>query len=143
MQNDIDPNLKYLLLVVAALLTLSIVHGHYNMQEERFGLCEVQHSCTGVEVGDVCVGVKDNSIDCVTPENATDWQRAEAECGLLAQGICNRNPEMTGLDWTNHPNASYNGQACTAWEQNHDQFRLLTCEQTFEDVTQWQDNTGE
>lgn len=138
--DDVDANLKYLVLTLAIIVVAGAYH-NYTMTEEdefSFGYCEVWTECAGYEAGDMCIGIEHRNTECMEPAAAEDWQRAEAECGNTAQGLCNANPDMEGLDWADHEDAEHDGQACTEWEEQHEDFTLLTCEDTFRDVTHWE-----
>lgn len=136
--SDIDPNIKYLVLTV--LILLPVVAAHNTMvpeQERSFGMCDHSTVCQGVEAGDTCLGIQKRAVSCVDPMDAAEYRRVEAECGLDAQAICNANPDMTGTEWADSPNATYNGQDCSEWAEQDDRIELLTCEQTSDSIDQW------
>lgn len=136
--NDVDTNLKYLVLTLLILLPIG---GAYNLSVDdsgrSFAMCDITVRCEGTTTGDICLGIQDREVACVNPETAPEYRRVEAECGLDAQGLCNANPELSGLEWTQHPNASYSGKTCSQWAEEDDRIDLLKCEQTFNDITQW------
>lgn len=137
--NGVDANLKYLILTVLIILPVA---GWHNMSlteadEGSFGMCDISIDCQGAEVGDYCIGIESQQNQCVDPENAEQFRHVEAQCAVKAQGFCNDNPNMTGMDWTDHPNASFDGQNCAAWAEDDERIDLLSCEETFNDVTQW------
>lgn len=137
--NGFDRNLQYLLLTV---LIIAAVAAYYNLtltedDAMSFGMCDMTLECQGVQSGDYCIGIEHRSVQCVNPETAEEWRRAEAECGLDAQGICNENPELTGTDWADDPRAEWDGTSCREWAEQDENVDLLTCEDTFNDITQW------
>ncbi|MDY6766494.1 MAG: hypothetical protein SVW77_03940 [Candidatus Nanohaloarchaea archaeon] len=136
--SDIDPHAKYLVLTVLLLLPVVAAHNLAVPEQERsFGMCDHSTACQGIEAGDTCLGIQKRQVSCVDPMNAAEHRRAEAECALDAQAICNANPAMTGTDWTDSPNATYNGQECSEWAASDDRIELLSCDQTFDDIRQW------
>ncbi len=138
--NDVDANLKYLALT---LLILAVAAGYHNYTTDEsdvmsFGMCDQSLTCDGIEAGGMCIGIERPEVTCMNPADAPDWRRAEAECGLDAQGICNENPDLTGYEWADDDRAEWDGRSCTAWEEETD-VDLLPCEETFNDITQWTD----
>ncbi|MFB6166857.1 MAG: hypothetical protein ABEJ62_01185 [Candidatus Nanohaloarchaea archaeon] len=136
---DIDTNLKYLILTVLILLPVGAAHNIYVSERSsfQFGMCTTTYSCQGAELGDTCIGIEKRSVSCVDPMNASKWRRAEAECGLDAQALCNANPSMQGMDWLDHPNATWNGRSCEKWREREARVDLLSCSQTTMDITNW------
>lgn len=138
---DIDRNVKYL--AVTVLLLVPVVAAH-NMATEptrydSFGMCDTEIVCQGVDAG-VCLGIEKRQVACVDFADAEPYRRVEAECGLDAQGLCNADPSLSGTEWTDHPNASYNGTSCAAWAEQDDRIDLLRCEDTFRSIDQWGDD---
>lgn len=132
-------DLKYLAVTV---LIIAVAAAGHNLtitedQAREFAMCEVTIGCQGMEVGDYCIGVDEQHISCIDPRNASEYRRAEAECALDAQGICNANPSLTGMEWTEHPNATYDGRTCSQWGEDDERVDLLPCEDTSNDITQW------
>lgn len=138
MLEDVDPNFKYLALTLLILLPLGAAHNLTvsETSEMEFGMCTTQVSCQGAEVNDLCLGIETRDVSCITPQNATTAQRAEAECGLDAQALCNADPDLSGTEWAEHPNATFRGRSCSAWAEQ-DGIDLLECEQTFNDISRW------
>lgn len=139
MQRGVDRNIGYLLLTF---LIIAGAAGYHNATTHEsdyvsFGVCEQSLTCTGVTAGDMCIGIEEPSVDCVLPREATEWQRAETECGLDAQGICNENPGMTGMAWAEDSRAEWDGKRCTTWADEYEQVDLLSCDETFTDITKW------
>lgn len=137
--DGVDRNVKYLALTFLLLLP---VIGWHNASlgaedEMSFAMNDITIECTGAEVAGFCLGIEKRNVDTVAPENAEEYRRVEAECGLDAQGLCNANPNMSGMEWTDHPNATYQGQTCSQWAEQDDRITLLSCDQTFNDITQW------
>lgn len=135
----VDRNIKYLLVTVLIIAGAAGVHNHMT-EESRytsFGMCDQSVACNGVTAGGMCIGIEEPRVDCVLPRDAADWRRAEAECGLDAQGICNANPSMTGMAWAEDPRAEWQGKRCTQWANEYEQVDLLSCDQTFTDITKW------
>ncbi len=135
---DIDRNVKYLALTLGIVVLMAA--GHNLTVEDTtysFAMCDTTTVCQGAEVSDYCIGIEMNQVSCVNPENASEYRRAEAECGLDAQAICNENPDMQGLDWTGHENATYQGRSCSDWADSDERIDLLKCEDTFDDITRW------
>ncbi|MDY6765886.1 MAG: hypothetical protein SVW77_00810 [Candidatus Nanohaloarchaea archaeon] len=138
--SDIDPNFKYLVLTVLLLLPLVAAHNLTVPEQDRsFAMCDRSTACQGTEFGNTCLGIEQRRVQCVDPMNASMYRRVEAECGLDAQAICNANPELTGLEWTENPNASYNGRSCSRWAEQDERIDLLNCGQTFDSVQHWSD----
>ncbi len=138
--DDVDPHLKYLVLIIAFIAVAGAYHNYTMTEDDTFsiGYCETSIECSGYEVSGVCIGIEHLDTHCIHPDEAEEWQTAEAECAVTAQGLCNANPEMDGLDWTDHGDAEHDGQTCADWEAAHEDFTLLTCEATFRDVTHWE-----
>ncbi|MDY6769553.1 MAG: hypothetical protein SVU88_01130 [Candidatus Nanohaloarchaea archaeon] len=137
---DVDPHVKYLALTVLLLLPVGAAHNLTVPEQGRqFAMCDVSVSCQGPEIGDACLGIESRGVSCVDPSNASEYRRVEAECGLDAQAICNANPGMTGMQWTEHPNATYDGRSCSDWAAQDDRIDLLKCGQTFDSIQQWSD----
>lgn len=135
--DGVDRNLLYLGLVIALIAVPAAAHNLMTDDATRsFGLCDISVNCAGPEVADICLWVEKKDVSCIDPRNATTVQRAEAECALDAQGICNANPELSGTAWTDNPNATFQGTSCAEWGQQ-DEVELLACEDTFNDITQW------
>lgn len=135
---EIDRNVRYLVLT---LLLLVPVAGAHNMMvqpspQDSFGMCDTEIVCQGVDAG-VCLGIEKRQPSCVDFADAPEYRRVEAECALDAQGLCNADPSLSGLDWTDHPNASYNGTACSTWAEQDDRIDLLRCENTFNSINHW------
>ncbi len=138
-----DAHLPYLILTLALIVAAGTVHNLSLADEDlSFAMCDVTVGCEGVQAGDYCLGVQARSVSCIDPRNASTVQWAEAECALDAQGLCNANPDMTGMAWTDHPNATYDGRTCSSWA-DEPEVTLLACEDTFDDVTQWTDGTAD
>lgn len=137
--DDVDPNLTYLGLTVLIILAVGAWH-NVSLDENdvmSLGMCDMEIECQGVETGGYCLGIEKEDVSCVDPMTAPEWRRAEAECALDAQGLCNANPELSGLEWTDNPNATWNGRTCTQWAEEDENIDLLPCEQTSNDITQW------
>ncbi|MCJ7478581.1 MAG: hypothetical protein MUP63_00185 [Candidatus Nanohaloarchaeota archaeon QJJ-7] len=140
---DIDTNLKYLILTVLILIPIAAAHNLAVEGEERsFAMCDISIECQGFEAGNTCLGIEKRAVSCVDPSNASEYRRVEAECGLDAQAICNEDPSLEGLEWTDNPNASYDGTSCSDWAEQDERIDLLKCEQTSNDITQWSDDYG-
>ena len=43
------------------------------------------------------------------------------------------------MDWTSDQNATYLNQSCEQWGQQNDEIDLISCEQTFGDITDYKD----
>jgi len=137
----IDRNILFLGVTLLIIAGAAGIHNATTQESKytSFGLCDQEVVCNGVSVGDACLGIKRPTVSCVVPGNATDWQRAEAECALDAQGICNANPDMSGMAWTEDPSAAWQGKRCTQWADENDQVDLLSCDRTFTDITKGSD----
>lgn len=140
---DVDPNVKYLVLTVLILLPIGAAHNlTVPEQGTSFAMCDISIGCQGYEAGNTCIGIESRAVSCVDPMDAPEYRRVEAECGLDAQALCNADPSLEGLQWTEHPNASYEGTSCSEWAAQDDRIDLLKCEQTFKDITQWSGTDG-
>jgi hypothetical protein len=140
---DIDPNVKYLVLTVLLLLPVAAAHNLTVPEQGRsFAMCDVSIDCQGFEAGNTCIGIESRGVSCVDPVNASEYRRVEAECGLDAQAICNEDPSLEGLQWTQSDNASYEGTRCSEWADQDERIDLLKCEQTFNDISQWSGTDG-
>lgn len=141
---DVDRNVQYLVLTLVIIVAVVGYHNYTTGQEDlmSFGMCDQSIQCQGFQSGGVCIGIEQPSITCMDPGEAPAWRRAEVECGLDAQGLCNADPTLTGTEWTQNPNATWDGQRCTAWAEQNAEFDLLTCEQTFNDISQWSGESG-
>lgn len=139
----VDPHVKWLVITLAILIPFGAAHNIMTDapdalgEEGSFAMCDYSLNCEGVEAGDMCLGIESWSVQCVDPQQAAAWRHAEAECGLDAQGLCNADSTLSGTEWAEHPNASYDGTRCTEWSQMEERVTLLTCEDTFNDITQW------
>ncbi len=138
--DDVDANLKYLVLTLAIIMVAGVANNYMLTADDAvsFGYCDTELDCTGATVGSMCLGIEHRDTTCSDPNEAPAWQKAEIECGLAAQGLCSENTELSGLDWTDHENATWDGRQCTAWESEHEEFDLLTCENTFRDIRHWE-----
>ncbi|MFB6077000.1 MAG: hypothetical protein ABEK12_02630 [Candidatus Nanohaloarchaea archaeon] len=135
---DIDRNVKYLVVTVLLLLPVAAAHNLAvrPTRYDSFAMCDTTIACQGVDAG-VCLGIESRSASCMDFRDAPQHRRVEAECGLDAQAICNANPGMSGTDWTDHPNATYNGTSCATWAEQDDRITLMRCEDTFDSINQW------
>lgn len=138
-----DSHIKWLLVTVGTILVVGAAHNIVVSppaslgEQTSFAMCDYSLNCEGVAAGNLCVGIESWSVQCVDPEKAAEWRRVEAECGLDAQALCNADPSLSGMEWTDHPNATYKGKRCTEWAQQYDRVTLLRCDATFNDITQW------
>lgn len=141
---DVDVHLKYLLLTVAIIAVVGAWHNANVSPDDvrSIGMCDQELVCNGYEAGDICLGIEQRDISCVDFQNASDWRRAEAECALKAQSFCNANQNFSNMDWTDHPNASWGGKTCTQWAEQDDRIELLSCDETFNDITNWDEQQG-
>lgn len=135
---DVDRHVMYLGLTVLVLLPVVGAH-NLTVTEPRYaslGMCDVSLECQGIDAG-VCLGIEKRALSCVDFQDAPDHRRVEAECALDAQGLCNADPSLSGTGWTSHPNATYNGTACSDWAAQDDRIDLMRCEDTFNSINHW------
>ncbi|MDY6773858.1 MAG: hypothetical protein SVS85_01545 [Candidatus Nanohaloarchaea archaeon] len=140
---EMDRNVKWLILTVLILIPIAAAHNLTVGESGRsFAMCDVSIRCQGAEMSNTCLGIEKRAVQCVDPSNASEYRRVEAECALDAQAICNANPSMEGLQWTQNPNATFRGKSCSQWAEQDERIDLLNCGQTFNDITQWSGRDG-
>ncbi len=134
-----DDDAKYLGITVLIIVVLAAAHNMSVGPEDAmdFGYCTTEVYCAGFGSPGSCIGVEQLETQCLDPDTADDYRRAEAECGLLAYNLCGEG--VSGMEWADSPNATYDGQSCRQWAQQNDNIDLLRCDQTFPAVSQWKD----
>jgi len=133
---------KNLLWLLATLLLVAVIVGLHNLSlddqaEFSFGFCDTSVACQGIELGDWCLGIEQQSTSCVSPVKNDDklfYRRIEAECGLQAQKYC-QNSSIEGKAWADL--GSYQNQTCRAWSQQDERIDLLDCKQITKDITDY------
>ena len=136
-----DRNFIYLGVVIIIILIIMIVHSAPipNINNYSFGFCNYSISCRGIPIGNVCLGGKIKSVSCINPEKINNtkeytYKMAELKCALEANILC-KNESINGLEWV--PLSSYENKSCGEWKKEFPQIKLLNCDQTFADVTQY------
>ena len=136
-----DRNFIYLGLVIILILLIMVVHSSYIPNTKySFGFCDYKIFCKGISVGNVCIGGKSRTVSCVNPEKINNtreyaYRMTELRCALQANSLC-KNNSITGFEWVQK--SSYKNKTCAEWKQEYPEIKLLNCNQTFADVTQYQ-----
>ncbi len=134
--NKFDKNYLYLGLTIAIILLIMIIHtAKIENNSFSFGFCNYSISCSGISLGNVCLGGKVKSVSCINPENYTEeYRMVEMNCALEANAIC-KSPEVEDFEWIN--SSEYNGKNCQEWKAIYPKITLISCNQTFADITQY------
>lgn len=129
-----DEDYLYLLLTLGILVGFGAASNvSLNAADElEFGGCTTEVTCTGSQMGGMCLGLEQRQTTCTASENLTDHQRIEAKCGAASYNACQDGYEGTG--WAS--NTTVDGQTCEQWAEDED-IELLSCEQSFTHAENW------
>ncbi len=133
-----DRDIKYLLITVGILVVIAGAHNYALSEEDAmdFGYCDTEIYCAGFNIGGSCLGVEQLYNQCIEPSKAEDYRRVEIECGVQAESMCNGD-KYSGTGWAKE--ATYKGKTCKRWNQEDSRIKLLSCDQTFPPIQEWND----
>lgn len=134
--SKVDKNFVYLGITILIILIIMIFQSlNVPYTDYDFGYCNYKITCKGIRLGEICIGSKVKSAFCLNPANTTEeYRRIELNCGLIANSIC-KDPEISGFEWITL--SEYEGKSCEEWKTEYNEIKLLSCNQTFADVTQY------